>query len=98
MKDKDAASSFEAKLEQVAMIASQLSRDQASTKTHQARETPRAWGIPREDAHLREMVHEIFDLGHIVGYGACRDIVWVLYLDLDLSRLPPPEKNINEFL
>lgn len=62
------------------------------------RETPRAWGIPMADNSMIGKIHEVFELGCIIGHGACRDKVQVLYLDLDLSCLPPLKKNTNEFL
>lgn len=47
---------------------------------------------------MKGRIHEIFNLGRIVGHGSYRDKIQILYLDLDLSRLPPSEKDTNEFL
>lgn len=58
----------------------------------------RVQGIPKEDVRLKEKEHEIYNLGHIVSYNACKDMVRILYLDLDLFHLQPLEKNINKLL
>lgn len=58
----------------------------------------RARGIPEVDDGMKRRIHEMFDLGHIVGYGACKDMVRALYPDLDLSRLSPSKKDMNEFI
>lgn len=39
----------------------------------------------------------MFDLGHPISRGACRDKIQILYVDHDLSHLLPLDKNINEF-
>lgn len=40
----------------------------------------------------------MLDFGHSVGYTHGRDMVLVLHPYIDLSRLPPPWKNLQEFL
>lgn len=80
------------------MVVFEPSREQLPIKMCRARETLRAWEIPREDASLRKKVHEMFDLGLIVGYCAYRDMVQILQSDLGLSYLFSLEKNINDSL
>lgn len=55
-------------------------------------------GISKADDCKKERIHEKFDLSYIIGHGTYRDQIRILYPDLDLSCLPPLEKNTNELL
>lgn len=79
------------------MVVAQLHRDWSPMEAHRVGETPRVPGISKAYDSMKGRIHEIFDLGCIVGHGACRDKIQILYLDLDLFYLPS-EKNMNEFL
>lgn len=87
-----------AESKQVTMIVSKPSREDPPIEMRQVRKIARAWGIPRKDISLRGKVHQMLDLRHVISYGAFRDKIRILYLDLDLSYLPPLAKNINKFL
>lgn len=65
---------------------------------HRAGKISRVRIILEVDACLKKKVHVMFDLKNIIDNDAYRNMVWVLYMDLDLFHLPPPKKNINEFL
>lgn len=39
------------------------------------------------EAQRDELMHYMFDQGHNVGYCNCKNLVWVLYLCLDLDQL-----------
>lgn len=47
---------------------------------------------------MKGRIYEMFNLGYIVGHGASKDKIRIFYTDLDLSCLPPLEKNVDEFL
>lgn len=49
------------------------------------------------DDSMTRRIYKMFELGRIMGHGACRDKVQILYPDLGLSCLPLSE-NTNEFL
>lgn len=40
----------------------------------------------------------IFDEGHILGYGNYKDLIWVIYPDLDLGHLPPFNMDMVKFI
>lgn len=47
---------------------------------------------------LRAIIDFMFDQGRKVGYGNYKDLIWVLYLDLDLSCLPPFKMGVAKFI
>lgn len=40
----------------------------------------------------------MFNQGHHVGYANCKDLVQVLYPDLNLSHLPPFSMDVAKFI
>lgn len=53
---------------------------------------------PRANDLLDERVCEMFDFSHFVGNSTYRNMVYIRYLNLDLSHLPPSKRNLDEFL
>lgn len=65
---------------------------------HRARKTLSAWGIPKIDDSMKGRIHDMFNFADIVDHGTYRDMIQILYPDLELSCMLPLEKNTNKFL
>lgn len=84
LKSKGVVTISEAKSRQVIVIAPQLSKDQTLTKTCQASKTSRVQETLRGGDYLSEVVCDMFDIGHSISYSTCRNMVRILYPNLDL--------------
>lgn len=89
---------FKAKSKQATMITFEPSREYPLTRSCQARETSRVRETLKANNYLWEWVCKVFNARHFVSCNTCKNMVRVLYLNLDLSHLPPSKKNLDEFL
>lgn len=58
----------------------------------------RAWKTPRANDFLKERVCEVFNIGHFVNHNTFKNMVWGVYLNLNLYCRPPVGKELEEFL